>query len=156
MASERGGEVDAGCVRAAREVQAAIVAFFALAAASLVTIYIVAPDVYVQVLTNGGATKEAHPPVATALMVAILLLVAALTVGVLRRWRWVFWLVLVAFGFSALQIPAGALELAGIIPSSFPTWYTVYRALVAVPEVAIAVAMLWLWRRCGVWGGRAG
>jgi hypothetical protein len=145
-----------GCARAARGVQAAIVAYFALAAASLVTTYIVAPDVYVQVLTNGGAAKGAHPPVATALMVAILLLVAALTLGVLWQWRWVFWGMLAAFGFSALQIPAGALELARIIPSGFPSWYTVFRTLLAVPEVAIAVAMLWLWRRCGVWGRRAG
>jgi hypothetical protein len=140
------------CARAAWRVQAAIVAFFALAAASVVVIYIAAPSVYVQVLTKGGAAKEARPPIATAFMIAILLFVAALTVGVLRRWRWLFWLVLLAFGFSVLQIPAGALELAGIIPSSFPTWHTVYRALVAVPEVAIAVAMVGLWRRCGVWG----
>jgi hypothetical protein len=107
------------CARAARGVQAAIMAYFALAAASLVTIYIVAPDVYTQVLPNGGAAKGAHPLVATALMVAILVLVAALTLGVLRQWRWVFWDMLAAFGFSALQIPAGALELARIIPSGF-------------------------------------
>ena len=154
MAIEEEGQTDATCGRAARRVQAAIIAFFALAAVSLVAIYVAAPEVYVQVLMNGRATKEAHPLVVSAFMVAILLFVAALTVGVLRQWRWMFWLVLLAFGFSALQIPAGALELARIISSSFPTWYTVFRMLVAVPEVAIAVAMLRLWRRCGVWGGR--
>ena len=156
MEDEREEASTTGCARAARGVQAAIVAYFALAAASLVTIYIVAPDVYAQVLPNGGAAKGAHPPVAMALMVAILVLVAALTLGVLRQWRWVFWGMLAAFGFSALQIPAGALELARIIPSGFPSWYTVFRTLLAVPEVAIAVAMLRLWRRCGVWGRRAG
>jgi hypothetical protein len=147
---------DGACALAAWWVQAAIVAFFAVAAASLVVIYAVAPEVYVQVVTNGGATKGAHPPIVTAFMVAILLFVAALTVGVLRRWRWVFWLVLVAFGVSALQIPAGALELVGMVPNAFPAWYTAFRTLLAVPEVAIAVVMLRLWQRCGVWGRRTG
>jgi hypothetical protein len=44
-----------------------------------------------------------------------------LGVGVLRRWRWTFWLVLVAFLFGVLRVPASILELMGWLPAAGPS-----------------------------------
>jgi hypothetical protein len=35
-------------------------------------------------------------------------------VGVVRRWRWTFWLILVAFLFGVLRVPAAVLQFTGI------------------------------------------
>jgi hypothetical protein len=148
-----GSETPAGAAnpQARRRVQAGVIGFFAMVALSLVAIYALRPAIYVSVLGGKVSATGSHPPIATLFMVAILLLIALLVVGVLRCWRWVFWLLVVAFTFSALQVPAGALELAGILPSAFPAWYTIYRSLVAVVEVGLGVWLLVVWRRWGVW-----
>jgi hypothetical protein len=39
-----------------------------------------------------------------------------LAVGVVRRWRWTFWLILVAFLFGVLRVPVAALQLTGSWP----------------------------------------
>ena len=62
--------------------------------ASLVVIRAAAPEVYDQALRL--------PPnwpgwVGTAFLVALAAFIVLLAVGVLRRWRWTFWLILVAF-----------------------------------------------------------
>jgi hypothetical protein len=48
-------------------------------------------------------------------------------IGFLRRWRWVFRPVLVAFGGMILDIPATILLLMGILPALFPLWYNLCR-----------------------------
>jgi hypothetical protein len=140
------------CQAAAQRLQRALLAFFALAAVFLIAVYIAAPAIYVQTLAGSASTADPRPLAATLLLAAIVAFVGLLIVGVLRRWRWLFWLVLVAFILSALQIPAAALELAGILPVSYPAWYIVARALVAAIQLALGIAMLRVAHRCGAWG----
>jgi hypothetical protein len=137
----------------ARSLQYALLAFCAFASASLIVIYLVAPAIYVQMLpVQTSAGDDAHPSILTVFLVGILLLVALLAVGVLRRWRWRFWLILVAFACSVLQIPANVLELAGVVPLHVPAWYGFLRMLVASVQGIIAVWMIRLYRSNGVWG----
>jgi hypothetical protein len=48
-------------------------------------------------------------------------------VGVLRRWRWTFWLILVAFLAGVLRVPVAILQLAGFLHASAPTWHVVFQ-----------------------------
>jgi hypothetical protein len=76
--------------------------------------------------------------------------IAMVIVGVVRHWRWLFWFLLVAFGFSILQ-PTPILYLMGVVPDPFPAWYSLGRTGVALLEVALAVWMLQIYRQRGVW-----
>lgn len=152
----KGHAEPAVCQRVAIRLRAVLLAFCATAVASLIVIYVVAPAIYVQTLMLTPDPADTHPLVTTLFMVAITLLVAVLAVGILRRWRWVFWLVLLAFTLSALQIVAFPFELAGVVSPHIPAWYALFRALVAVVQLAIGIWMIRIYRRCGVWGmGRA-
>lgn len=148
---------ESGCARAARGLRFALLGFCALAVALLLVVYAVEPAIYVTTLLGTASTSagDAHLPAVTAFMLAILAFVGVLGVEIVRRWRWLFWLILVAFSASVLQIPAAALELAGILPISAPAWYVVARGLVACVQVAIAVSMIRLYRRCGLAGWTA-
>jgi hypothetical protein len=138
--------MDTRPTRATRQLQAALISFFVFVTISLVVVYAVEPGIYAAV------TGLAAP----LLLVPLLLFESLLVVGTLRRWRWLFWLILVAFGFSALRVPLLALELAGVLPLEQPLWYNLYRTLIAVLQAGIALWMAWLYRRQGVWacGGR--
>ncbi len=142
--------------QAACALQLALIAFFALAGSFLLVVYLAAPSIYVQVLLGHEAAADARPAYVTAFMVAILLFVALLGVGVQRRWRWVFWGVLVAFNAEIIAIPIDILQLAGVMSLMYPVWYTIVRLVVSILQIAIGGWMIWLYRRCGVWalGGR--
>lgn len=155
MAAKESAARASGCKRTLRAVQISLVAFFALAAASVVVIYAIVPAIYTETLDGNTRTSNTHPPEATALLIAVVLLVFVLSVGVLRRWRWVFWLILIAFILSVLQVPGGVLELTGIVPVSFPAWYIIFRMLVGAIQFIIGLAMIRLYRRCGVWANAA-
>ncbi len=137
--------------QARRRVQAGVIAFFAVVALSLVVIYTLAPRTYTQVLGSKVPATESHPLIATVFCAATLLFIALLIVGVLRRWRWIYSLLVVAFIASALQLPAGALELAGTQPNPVPAWYTLYRSVIAAGEVALGIWLIAVWRRWGIW-----
>ena len=65
-----------------------------------------------------------------------------LGVGVVRRWRWTFWLVLVAFLIGGvLRVPASILQLSGVLAAAFPAWYVLLQALIGVVQVAIGLLM---------------
>ena len=73
-----------------------------------------------------------------------------------RRWRWLFWLAMIAFLVAPLEIPAGILQLLNVFPIQQPAWYVLLRMATAIVECALGVWMLLTWRRCGVWAeGRA-
>jgi hypothetical protein len=129
--------------------QVLVLGFLVLAWVSLLTILAVAPDVYDQALQlPSGDNRTAQ----FALLTAVSVLIAVLGVGVLRRWRWTFWLVLIAFLFGVLRVPASILELAGYLPSAGPTWYVVLQALIGLVQFGIGLVMLAGYRRAGVWG----
>ncbi len=116
---------------------------------ALVAILVVSPDVYAQTLrlAPGDLTT-----IEVVFLVALSALIATLVVGVLRRWRWTFWLILVAFLFGVLRVPAPALQLVGLMPATGPTWYEALQGAIGVVQFLIALAMFVGYRKAGVWG----
>jgi hypothetical protein len=72
-------------------------------------------------------------------------------VGILRRWRWLFWCLLLAFGVSVLRVPILAAQWAGLGGSGEPAWYDLARGAVSLLQGGIAAWMVALYRRYGVW-----
>jgi hypothetical protein len=130
--------------------QQLVLAFFVCAWAALVVIVVAAPEVYEQVLRLPGGEYELPT---LAFLAAISAFLVLLGVGVVRRWRWTFWLVLVAFLIGGvLRVPVSILQLSGVLAADFPAWYVLLQALIGVVQVAIGVLMLVGYRREGVWG----
>jgi hypothetical protein len=129
--------------------QALVLGFFLLVWAGLVVILAAAPEVYDQALKlHLGDHRWAE----IAFPAALSAFIALLGLGVLRRWRWTFWLITVAFLFGVLRVPASILEFTGALPTAGPTWYVLVQALVGLLQCAIGLAMLGGYRRAGVWG----
>lgn len=135
----------------ARALQIVLIGFFGLAVSFLLAVYITTPSLYVQVFLGHGVAEDARPAYVTVFLVAILCFIALLVVGLLRRWRWLFWGVLAAFCFEIIAVPIDALQLAGAMPLMYPVWYTTVRLAVSVLQIAIGGWMIWLYLRCGVW-----
>ena len=133
----------------ANRTQKLVLSFFALAWVSLVVILATAPEIYDQALNlpDGG-----HPLAELGFLAAISAFIAFLSIGVLRHWRWAFWLIVVAFLFGVLRVPASALQLTGVLPSAFPSWYVLLQALLGLLQFAIGILMLVGYRRAGIWG----
>jgi hypothetical protein len=129
--------------------QLLVLGFFALVWIALVVILAIAPDVYAQTLRQAPADIHTVGTVFLALLSA---LIALLVVGVLRRWRWAFWLILVAFLFGILRLPASILELTGILPATGPAWYEALQGVIGVAQFLIALAMFSGYRKAGPWG----
>ncbi len=132
-----------------RRLELTLICFFVLVALSLVVVYAADPAVYAQVLSLQPAVS--YPLPVTLFLVAILAFIAVLIVGVRRRWRWLFWLILVAFGAAVLDIPVTLLQLAGVLPLTFPVWYSWYRMGIACVQVVIAVWMAYIAYHHGAW-----
>jgi hypothetical protein len=128
--------------------QALVLGFFAVALVSLLVILVAAPDVDDQALRlpdRSGVAEVAFLAVLTAFL-------GLLAVGVLRRWRWMFWLILVAFLAGVLRVPVAILQLTGVLAADVPTWYVAFQGVIGLAQVAIGLAMLAGHRRAGVWG----
>jgi hypothetical protein len=134
-----------------RRLQRTLLAFFLLAVLFLVVVYVAAPSIYTNTHLLTFSSTEHYPAATTLLLVGIGGFLAIVVIGVLRRWRWVFWLVLVAFGGMILDIPATILQLMGILPALFPLWYSLCRMGASLIAVGICVWMLHIYRRHGVW-----
>ena len=126
--------------------QALVLGFFVLVWATLVVLFAVAPEVYYR------AMKLSSSGVGLLFLVGVSAFIALLGVGVLRRWRWLFWLIAFAFLFGVLRVPATFLTLEGVLPADGPTWYVVYQGFLGVVQFAIALLMLVGYRRGGTWG----
>jgi hypothetical protein len=129
--------------------QLLVVGFFVLVWVTLVAVLVLSPDVYTQTLRGVGGGSLA---IEAAFVITLSVLIAFLVVGVVRRWRWTFWLVLIAFFFGVLRLAASALQLAGMIPASGPTWYEALQGVSGVVHFLIAIAMFAGYRKAGVWG----
>ena len=130
--------------------QQLVLAFFVFAWVPLVVILVAAPGTYEQALRLPGGERKLPTLAFLAAISAFLML---LGIGVIRRWRWMFWLVLVAFLIGGvLRVPASILQLSGVLPADFPAWYVLLQALIGVVQVVIGVLMLAGYRREGVWG----
>jgi hypothetical protein len=126
-----------------------VVGFFAFAWIGLVAILVFSPEVYTQTLRKVGGDSLA---IEASFLIALSALIAFLVVGIFRRWQWTFWLLLIAFFFGALRIPASALQLAGMMPASGPIWYEALQGVIGVVQFLIAIAMFVGYRKAGVWG----
>jgi hypothetical protein len=91
-------------------------------------------------------------PTDLAFIAALTALIALLSVGVIGRWRWLFWLVLLAFLAGVLRVPASVLELLGLLSRTGPTWYILFQALIGIVQFAIGLALIKGYRKGGVWG----
>ena len=85
-------------------------------------------------------------------LAALSVLIALLMIGVLRRWRWTFWLVLFAFLFGVLRVLASILQFIGLLPASGPVWYESLQGAIGMVQFLIALAMLVGYRKSGPWG----
>jgi hypothetical protein len=128
--------------------QALVLGFVAVAWISLLVILAVAPEIYDQSLRLALVDNRVADAV---LLIALTAALVVLGIGVLRRWRWMFWLILVAFLAGVLRVPASALQLTGALPASGPAWYLLLQAAFGVAQFAIGLAMLAGYRRAGVW-----
>ena len=117
--------------------QQLVLGFFVFAWVALIVILATAPEVYEQLLRlPGGEPKLPMLAFLTALSTFLMLL----GVGVVRRWHWTFWLVLVAFLIGGvLRVPASILQLSGMLPTDFPARYLMLQALIGVVQVAIGL-----------------
>ncbi len=128
--------------------QALVLGFFVAAWIGLVAILLAAPEVYDQVLNSSpgnGLPKFAF-------LAAISTLIALLGIGVIRRWRWSFWLILIALLAGILRVPTSILQLTGVLHAGVPTWYVVLQGLVGMVQVVIGLTMVAGYRKAGVWG----
>ena len=82
-----------------------LLAFFLLAALFLVAVYVAAPSIYTQTLLLQLSPTDRYPLAATLFLVGILVFVAIVIVGIMRHWRWLFW------------IPAMTATCAGVTPA---------------------------------------
>ena len=129
--------------------QRLVLAFFAVVWIALAVILVAAPEIYDAPL---GLGPGAHRLSDLAFLILISALIAIVAIGVLRRWRWAFWLVVVAFIAGILRLLASALQLTNILPGGGPAWYVALQAAIGTAQFLIAMAMIAGYRKAGVWG----
>lgn len=129
--------------------QLLVLSFFGLIWIALVVIFVFSPEVYASTLQRVQGDIVA---IDVVFLVALSAVIGLLTVAIVRRWRWAFWLILVAFLFGLLRVPASGLQLAGVLQATGPTWYEVLQAVIGLVQFLIALAMVRGYRRAGVWG----
>jgi hypothetical protein len=129
--------------------QVLVLGFLLFAWTSLLVILVAAPEVYDQALRLPTGERRAAE---IGFLAALSGFIALLAIGVVRRWRWTFWLVLVAFLFGVLRVPVAILQLTGILAADGTTWYVAFQGLLGVLQFAIGLAMVAGYRRAGVWG----
>jgi hypothetical protein len=126
-----------------------VLAFLLAAWVTVITILAVSPQVY----RPGLARAPGSLRVAEIVFVVVLSgLIGVISAGVVRRWRWLFWLILAVFFLGVLRVPVTVLELSGQMEASSPAWYIAVQGVAAVVQFAIALLMLAGYRRSGVWG----
>ena len=130
--------------------QGLVLGFFILAWASLVTLLIVTPEVFDQALRL--PVDDRHLLFELAFLAALAIFLVLLGVGVVQRWRWTFWLIVVAFLAGVVRVPASILQLSGVLAAEVPTWYVLLQAVLGLVQVGIGLAMLAGYRRSGIWG----
>src|SRR3954469_24719635 len=85
-------------------------------------VLLTAPEVY-----DDGSLATLDQGVAGEIAVLVLLstFLGLPAVGVLPRWRWIFWLILIAFLLGLARVPVAVLELIGRLAPAGPAWYVV-------------------------------
>jgi hypothetical protein len=128
--------------------QTLVLGFLVVVLLSVLAIRVAAPEVYDQALRLPPGQRRWEP----SFLAALAALIAVLAIGALRRWRWTFWLVTVAFLAGLLRVPVVILQLTGLLAVDAPAWYLAFQGLLGIAQFAIGVAMVAGYRRAGVWG----
>jgi nitrate reductase NapE component len=126
-----------------------VLAFLVAAELSIVAIFIADPVTYAQAMRLDQNTSQ---PAGLLAVLAISLIVAVAIVGVFGRWRWLFWVLLLAFLPGPLRVIASGMEVLGVVADSAPTWYVAYQGGLGLIQFAIGLLMVRGYRRTGVWG----
>ncbi|HEY3685987.1 MAG TPA: hypothetical protein VGL93_23345 [Streptosporangiaceae bacterium] len=137
---------------AVNRTQALVLGFLAAVLIILTMIRLTAPGTYFRALglAPGDALAEA------GFLTALVVFIGVLAVGVVRRWRWLFWLFMAALLAGVLRVPFAAAQLAGRLRTDVPAWYVVIQGLLGLTQFTIGVALLTAYRKHGVWGRPAG
>jgi hypothetical protein len=128
--------------------QKLVLGFLVVVLLSVVVIRLAAPEVYDQALRLPPGQRRWE----SGFLVALAGLIAVLAVGVVRRWRWTFWGVMVAFLAGVLRVPVAIAQLVGLLSADAPSWYVLFQGLLGVVQFAIGLAMVSGYRRAGIWG----
>ena len=112
--------------------KALVLGLFALYWAFIVVLLIVARNVYDGLLPQEATRLGGQRPAEIGTLLVVTALFAVLSTGVIRNWRWTFWLILVVFLAAIVRVPTSALQLAGIVPSEDPAWYAVLEVVVGL------------------------
>jgi hypothetical protein len=133
--------------------KALVLALFAAYWLTVVTILVAARDVYDQVLDQTIRVPAGDQRLAEiAVLLVLTALLGLLSTGVIRGWRWTFWLILVVFMAGILHVLVSALQLVGAMAKEGPGWYVLLQLVVGLIQFVIALAMLAGYRRAGLWG----
>lgn len=128
-----------------------VLALFAAYWLIVVVVLVTARDVYDQqfpVKLSGD-----RRPAEIGVLLVLTALFGVLSTGIIRNWRWTFWLILVAFMAGILRAPISALQLTGAVPAQGPAWFVVLQVVVGLVQFVIGLAMFAGYRKAGIWGG---
>jgi hypothetical protein len=133
--------------------KALVLALFAAYWLTVVTILVAARDVYDEVLDQAIRVPAGDQRLAEiAVLLVLTALLGLLSTGVIRGWRWTFWLILVVFMAGILHVLVSGLQLVGAMANEAPGWYVLLQLVVGLIQFVIALAMLAGYRRAGLWG----
>jgi hypothetical protein len=132
--------------------KALVLTLFAVYWVFVVVLLVAARDVYDSQLPQAAQLSDRQRPAEIGALLVLTALFAVLSIGVIRGWRWTFWLILVVFLAGILHVLISALQLAGIMPIQGPAWYVVFQAVVGLIQFVVALAMLSGFRKTGTWG----
>lgn len=129
-------------------VKTLVLAFFLLYWVAVAVLLLAARPVYDEVLQLSGNQASLEIPT----VVVLTALLGILSIGVIRGWRWTFWLILVAFMVGLLRGVYTFLQLAHAVPARGPGWYVALPGLIGLVQFAIALVMVAGYRKPGGWG----
>jgi hypothetical protein len=132
--------------------KALVLGLFAAYWVTIVVILVAARALYDRLLAQAMPFSGNPRPAEIGTLLALSVLLALLSTGVIRGWRWTFWLILVVFLIGIVRVFTSALQLAGIMPRQDSAWYVAFQAIVGLIQFGIALAMLAGYRKAGVWG----
>jgi hypothetical protein len=142
-----GGSVPSS--RSINRTQGLVLGFFVVVWIALVVMLAASADIRDVTVRRVPGTGA---PSTVLFVLALLAFLTVLAIGVVQRWRWIFWLILLAFGAGFVRVPVAVLQLSGRMAPEGPDWYVVVQGVIGVVQGAIAVAMFAGYRRSGPWG----
>ena len=154
MATEETGQAQAPilamryAVGSMNRVKTLVLAFFAAYWVIVMALLLGARPLYDEILQLSGNQARAEIPS----FVVLTALFGILSTGVIRGWRWTFWLILVVFMAGLLRAVYAVLQVARVVPPRVPAWYVVLPGLIGLVQFGIAVVMLAAYRKTDGWG----